>query len=201
MSIREQHPSLDDLNQYCAGSLDEYEQMALEDHFGVCEDCLETVRRMNALLYAGMSSASHAAQAHAEALAADPLAKALRRAVTLSREYRELIGDWLEGAAAFWGEATAPRLGHVAAAFTASGAGSLLRLDPETDRAEVRVQVPVATLEIATTKAARLAVLFPAGDDAGDVRLAPFAVEGGLRVARFAEVAEGDYLLALSPDR
>jgi hypothetical protein len=203
MNLRQQHPSLDDLSQYCAGTLDEFEQMALEDHFGVCEDCLEATERMNALLYGGMNSASHAAQARAEAIAADPLAKALRRAAGLSHEYRELLHQWLESAAASWGELTAPRLGHVAAVFTSSGAEPFLvvALEAETDRAEIRIEVPVEVLEIRTTKPARLAVLFPAGDRSGEVMTAAFTVEGSVGIARFPNVAEGDYLLALSPDR
>ena len=196
------HPSMDRLRRYCEGEMPDFEESALEDHLADCEECLSAVRRMEALLFTGLTAEAHADALAAEALEADALADALRRALRAYGQYSQGIRAWLAGAGALWGDASVRLLGEAGLAPARGSAGTpLLRilLAPGELRAEVSVREAVQTVEVSVAGTEPgLAVLFQPGEG-GFVMVARIEAAGDAGLARFADVPEGRYLLAVSP--
>ena len=196
----ETHLSLERLRLYCAGEMPDFEEEALEDHLAECEECLSAVRRMDALLFTGFSAETHAASIKAEALAADPLAFALRRARETYLEYAQTIHEWLGGAGAMWGEATARLFGEpgmVPARGSAATPPLRVALVPGEFRAEILIRETVQDVEVSPgSPEPALALLFDPHEN-GIVRLAPIERIGTTGFAYFEAVPAGHYRLAI----
>jgi len=196
-----EHPGLEKLQQYCAGELPDFEEMALEDHFGECDECLAAVRRMDALLFGGFTAGAHAAALEGEARLADPLAAALRLALRTHQQFAAALQSWLGSAAAVWGGGAIRQWGE-GALLPASGSDTAalrVRLDPGEYRGEIDIREARQTVEIEQGGAeGQLAMLFQSGEETS-ARVSSFERVAGVAVARFEDIPEGHYYLAISP--
>jgi hypothetical protein len=211
----ENHPSLEELERYCAGEMPGYEQIELDEHFAACDECLAAYRRIDTLLYAGFTAENYAAAVATEARHADPLTAALHRAAVQYEGFAGAIGEWLAGAGAVWGLAAVRLLGQ--SALTPSMARGIplsrdrgpeasatpplrVRLTQDERRAQVSVAAESQTVEIEVSeRAPALAVLFQFGNPEF-VQVSVFQpVSGGGAVARFPGVRRGIYSLAVAP--
>lgn len=204
MMPAEGHLSLDTIARLCEGLLPEMEQCFAEDHLAECEACRGVFERMDALLYRGFSAEAHAAAIRREAYASDPLVAALRETATaLAREAGQAIQRWLGSASAMWGSASVPvfgTLGAVPVSGEEETASLRVALDPGTTRATIRVAESVRQVEVEVGggETPALAILF-APDSEQPPSVAAFVIASGVRTARFAHVARGEYYLAVSP--
>lgn len=195
------HPSLRSLQGYLDESLPDFELADLEDHFAECEECMATVRRMDALLFSGFTAEAHAAAEAAEAFQADPLANALRAAQQTYAEYATALRDWLGSAAAFW-EATPPLVfGEQGAVAVRSQLDPVLRasLSGDATRAIIHVLRESVTVEVRVSGTADSLVVLFENDGRGAVRVAPLRPGPENSIAVFENVPFGDYYLALAP--
>jgi hypothetical protein len=202
----DKHPSLEKLQRYNEGTLPDFQECALEDHLAECEECASAIERIEALVFSGFTAAAHDAAVEHEVLLADPLARAIRRAIDEGSGAVSILEEWLEGAAALWGQHIAPKFGEFAMVpiHALSASDSLdIELSAADRRAELIVRESVQTVKVYLPGFGPSLVLLFAVPDEGN-ELSPVLVAQLLRVgdasrATFPAVPEGHYYLAISP--
>jgi hypothetical protein len=195
------HPSLQSIQGYLEESLPDCDQADLEDHFAECEQCMATVRRMDALLFSGFTARAHAAALAAEALQADPLAQVLRAAQQTYGEYAATLRAWLESAAALWDASQPLVFGEPGAVPVRSQRDARVRasLPPDETRAIVHVLRESVTVEVSVAAARNSLVVLFAKDGGGVVRVAQLRPGPEGSVVVFENIPLGEYYLALAP--
>jgi hypothetical protein len=202
MTVNERHPSVEKIHQFCEGILPDFEEVALEAHLASCEECLGLLTRMDGLLDSGFSAKAHAAALEAEARAADPLVNAINAAAVLYDDLAAALRNWLDDAAALWGDAPVRRLGQLGL-LPVSGRELAqpirVQLLHGESRAEITLRESGQTLEIESdAPAGAVALLFLTGDKES-VHAATLQPVGEARLARFDRVPAGNYRLAIGP--
>lgn len=206
MTTSDDHLSLEKLQQYCEGTLPDFQECALEDHLAECEECAAAIDRMEMQLFSGFRAAAHAAAVEHEASFTDPLARAIRAAIEAGSGGVSILEEWVESASALWARHTAPKFGDFAMVpiHAVSTSESLnIDLSAEDRRAEVTVRESLRTINVCFAGfGPSLALLFTVPDDGTEpehVLVEPFRREGNASVATFPDVPEGHYYLAVSP--
>lgn len=201
MTGMEFHPPLQMLERYLDESLPEFEQAALEDHFAECQECSETLARMEATLFSGFTAQSHAAAIAAERFQVDPLAKALRTAQRLYGQYAATLRRWLDSADALWDANPAKAWGEWGAVPVSTQPD--LPLEIELGESETRARVSVhrdgMTVAVKSSPGRRgdLAVLFEAGEEER-IFAAVFETAPWGSGVTFHNVPRGRYSLAVA---
>jgi len=201
MTGTESHPSLQTMERYLDESLPDFEQAALEDHLGECAECMETLHRMDALLFSGFTAKSHAAAIAAEEFQTDPLANALRAAQKVYAQYANTLRGWLDSAAALWESSPSSPWGELGVVPVHSQPDTPLQVTLQAGETRATVHVHRTSMTVVVwlqRRSTDLVVLF--GKDPGaPILVAPFepGQEGSTVV--FPAVPQGEYCLAVAP--
>lgn len=202
MTSASEHLSFDMLRRYCEGELADFEELAVEDHFAVCDECVETAQRIDALLVSGFTAEAHAAAIAAETLEANPLAAALRRAAAVYGDCAATLCQWLDQLRVLPELAALPLLGEPVLIQASGGAELPVRrisfpagqYDAE---CELWESEPVLEIETANQHV-ELALLFDTLNPEV-VRVSRLEAAGPVRRAHFSDVAAGRYQVSLGP--
>jgi anti-sigma factor RsiW len=201
MTGAESHPSLQTMERYLDESLPDFEQAALEDHLGECAECLETLHRMDALLFSGFTAKSHAAAIAAEEFQADPLATALREAQQIYTQYADMLRGWLGSAASLWGASPSSQWGELGVIPVHSQPDTPLQVTIQAGetRATVHVHRTIMTVIVMLQRRSTdLVLLFE--KEAGGARFVVPLVPGQEdSTGVFRAVPQGEYYLAVAP--
>src|SRR5687767_1224077 len=154
MTPSDNHLSLEKLQRYCERTLPDFQECAIEDHLAECEECASAIERMEAQIFLGFTAAAHAAAVEHEASLADPLARAIRGAIEAGSGAVSIMEEWLESAAALWGQHIAPKFGEYAMVpiHAVSASESLdIELSAADRRAELMVRESVQNVNVRLT--------------------------------------------------
>jgi len=201
MTGAESHPSLQTMERYLEESLPDFEQAALEDHLGECAECMETLRRMDALLFSGLTAKSHAAAIAAEEFQADPLANALRAAQQIYAQYAGTLRAWLDSAAAIWEASPSSPWGEWGVVPIHSQVDTPLRIALKAGETRATVSVHRTSMTVIVTirrLSSDLVLLFGQGPGA-KILVAPLQPGPEESTVVFPEVPQGEYCLAVAP--
>jgi anti-sigma factor RsiW len=201
MTGTEFHPSLQTMERYLDETLPDFEQAAIEDHLNECAECMETLHRMDALLFSGFTAESHAAAIAAEEFQTDPLANALRAAQQVYAQYANTLRGWLDSAAALWEASPASPWGERGVVPVHSQPDTPLQvtLQAGETRATVHVHRTAMTVIVTVQRwSTDLVVLFE--KEARDpILVAPFVPGQENSSVVFTKVPQGEYYLAVAP--
>jgi anti-sigma factor RsiW len=189
------------MERYLDESLPDFEQAALEDHLGECAECMETLHRMDALLFSGFTARSHAAAIAAEEFQTDPLANALRAAQQLYAQYATTLRGWLESAAALWGASPSSPWGELGVVPIHYRADAPLQVALQAGETRATVHVHRTSMTVIVTVqglSTDLVVLFEK-EPGATILVAPLEAGQEVSTVVFPTVPEGEYYLAVAP--
>jgi anti-sigma factor RsiW len=189
------------MERYLDESLSDFEQAALEDHLGECAECMETLHRMDALLFSGFTARSHAAAIAAEEFQTDPLANALRAAQRVYAQYATTLRGWLDSAAALWGASPSSPWGELGVVPVRSQPDTPLQVTLQAGETRATVHVHRRSMTVVVTVQGRstdLVVLFDK-EPGATILVAPLEAGEAASTVVFRAVPEGEYYLAVAP--
>ena len=201
MTGTEYHPSLQTMERYLDETLPDFEQAALEDHLAECAECMETLHRMDALMFSGFTAKSHAAAIAAEEFQADPLANALRAAQQVYVQYANALRGWLDSTAALWEASPSSPWGELGVVPVRNQADTPVQVTLQAGETRATVHVHRATMAVVVTAQGRstdLVLLFDK-EAGGTVLLAPLEPGQEVSTVAFPKVPQGEYYLAVAP--
>jgi len=201
MTGTESHPSLQTIERYLDESLPDFEQAALEDHLDGCAECMETLHRMDALLFSGFTAKSHAAAIAAEEFQTDPLANALRAAQQVYAQYANTLRGWLDSAAALWEASPSSPWGERGVVPVRSEPDTPLKVTLQAGETRATVHVHRTSMTVVVTvqgQSTNLVLLFE--KETGAPIFAAH-LEAGPEVSNvvFPAVPQGEYYIAVAP--
>jgi anti-sigma factor RsiW len=189
------------MERYLDESLPDCEQSALEDHLAECAECMETLHRMDSLLFSGFTAKSHAAAIAAEEFQTDPLVNALRAAQQIYGQYANTLRGWLDSAAALWEASPSSPWGEQGVVPVRSQPDTPLQVTLQADetRATINVHRTTMTVVVAVQRRSTDLVLLFGREPGGTVLVAPLEPGQEASTVVFSAVSQGEYYLALAP--
>lgn len=198
MSSEIEHLSLTKIRRYSRGELPDFDREAVEDHFAECDDCFAIYCRMDALFGEGFTAAAHEAAIESARHASDSLVVALRAAAARFGNFAGSLKNWLDTAPSFWSAGDVPAFGAAAAAVKGKLGPLIVNLASGVTRARVQVAESGEDVHVLVEGCIpRLAVLFDPESDF--LRASAFEQTAAGAIARFENLPEGEYLVAVSP--
>ena len=201
MTSTEFHPSLQTMERYLDETLPDFDLAAIEDHLNECPECMETLHRMDALLFSGFTAKSHAAAIAAEEFQTDPLANALRAAQQVYAQYADTLRGWRDSAAALWEASPASPWGERGVVPVHSQPDTPLQVTLQAGETRATVHVHRTAMTVIVTLQVRstdLVLLFEK-EAGGTILVAPLEPGREASTVVFPAVPQGEYYLAVAP--